>query len=108
VLDKRIRMLDPKRHVEQDFAGRDAARPGSRSVDVETHLLVARTTKSLLLGTFSDLSADVGNTVRPSREAVDLIEEPRRDPRREEPHALYRARQIFTLQSRLRAETVPK
>jgi hypothetical protein len=66
VLDERVRMLDSKRHIEQDFAGRDAARPASRSLDVEAHLLVARTTKSLLLGTFSDLSTDVGGTVRPS------------------------------------------
>jgi hypothetical protein len=99
-------MLDSKRHIEQDFAGRDAARPASRSLDVEAHLLVARTTKSLLLGTFSDLSADVGGTVRPSGEAVDLIEEPHRDPRREEPHRFHRAQQIVTPQSRLRAETV--
>jgi len=66
MLDERVRMLDSKRHIEQDFAGRDAARPASRSLDVEAPLLVARTTKALLLGTFSDLSTDVGGTVRPS------------------------------------------
>jgi hypothetical protein len=54
VLEERVRVVDPERDVEQDFAGRDAARPASRSSDVEADLLVAWPTKSLLLGMFSE------------------------------------------------------
>lgn len=107
MLEERAWMFDPERDVEQHLASRNAPRPASRSLDVESHLLVTRTTKSLLLGTFSDRAADLGGAVRPSREAVDLVEEPHRDPRREEPHDLNRARQTVTRPSRLRAETVP-
>ena len=99
-------MFDSERDVEQHLAGRAAAWPASGSLDVKAHLFVARTTKSLLFGMLSDRAADIGGTVRPSRKAVDLVENPHRDPRREEPHALNRARQSVTRQSRLRAETV--
>lgn len=80
-------MFDPERDVEQHPARRDAPRPASRSLDVEPHLLITRTRKSLLLGMFSDRAADLGDPVRPSRMAVDLVKEPHREPRREEPHA---------------------
>jgi hypothetical protein len=104
--DEGIRVLDAERDVEQDLAGRDPARPASRSLDVDAYLFVARTTKSLLLGSFSDRPADVGGRVRPSRQALDLVEEPQGDPRREESHGLNRAGQTVTCRSRLRAETV--
>ena len=107
MLEERARMFDPERDVEQHLAGRDAPRPASCALDVESDLLVARATKSLLLGTFSDRAADVGGTVRPRREAVDLVEESHRDPRCEESHGRNRARRTVTRQSRLRAETVP-
>jgi hypothetical protein len=100
-------MFDSERDVEQHFAGRDAARPAARSLDVEAHLLVARTTKALLFGMFSDRATDVGGAIRPRGETVDLVEKPHREPRREEPHGLNAARQTVTRQSRLRAETVP-
>jgi hypothetical protein len=99
-------MLDPECDVEEDFAGRDASWPAPRSLDMEADLLVTRSTKSLLLGTLSDRAADVGGTLRPSRKAVDLVEKPHRDPRREEPHELNRARRTVTGRSRNRAETV--
>jgi hypothetical protein len=64
VREERVWMVDSKRDVEQDFAGRDTLRPAARSVDMESHLLVARTTKALLLGTFSDRTTDLRGAVR--------------------------------------------
>jgi hypothetical protein len=75
---------------------------------VEPYLLVARPAKALLLGTFSDRAADVGRAERPVGEAVDLVEQPHRDPWREEAHVANGARRPVTRPSRLRAETVPK
>jgi hypothetical protein len=97
-------MFDPERDVQQHLAGRNPPRPATGPLDVESHLLVARTPKPLLFGMFSDLATDVGNAVRPSREAVDLIEETHRDPRREEPHELT----MHDKKSRVRHGFVPK
>lgn len=67
-------MVEPERDVEQDFACRHAAWPASRSLNVKAHLFVARTPKPLLFGMFSDPATDIGSPVRPSCEAVDLVE----------------------------------
>jgi hypothetical protein len=106
VRDERIGMVDSESDVEQNFTGRDTSRPAACAENVLPHLLVARATKSLLFGPFSDHATDVGGAVRPGGEAIDLVDEPQWEPRREEPHGTNRADETVTRQSRLRAETV--
>jgi hypothetical protein len=73
---------------------------------VQAHLLVARTTKALFLGTFSDRAADLGDTVGASRETVDLVQQRDRNARRELAHDPNGASGNVASQSRLRAEIV--
>jgi hypothetical protein len=106
VLDERVGMVDAEGDVEQHFAGGHTPRSATSSPDVLAHLFIAWATKTLLFGPFSDHATDVGDALRGSGKAVDLLEEPPGDPRSEEPHASNRADGCVTRQSRLRAETV--
>jgi hypothetical protein len=80
-------MADAEGDVEEDLAGREASRAAARLFHEQSHLLVARAAKAQLIGTFSNRAADVSSSKRLFGEPVDLVPEPNRDPRREEPHA---------------------
>jgi hypothetical protein len=105
-LEERLWVVEPEADLEQHLARRDPTRTPPCFADVETDLLVARTTKSLLFGMFADRAADVCGPIGSEREPVDLVEEPDRDARREEAHEPYGAGETVTRVSRLRAETV--
>ena len=89
-------MPNAQGHVEEDFACGYSPRPAARFTYEEPDLLVARATKAQLLGRFSDGAADLCRPVRPYRQALDLVEEPKRDPRREEAHDADGARREVT------------
>jgi len=72
-LDERIWVLESECHVEQYLRRRNAPRPTLRLAHVDAHLLIARAAKALVFGAFADRSTDVGRTVAPPREAVDLV-----------------------------------
>ena len=86
MLDESVGVMDAKRHLEQHLTRRDSPRPPTRVAHEHAHLLVARPTKALLFGTFSDGPADVRGPLGLLGEPRDLIKEPSRDARREEAH----------------------
>jgi hypothetical protein len=87
VVQEGVRRANAEGNVEEHLTGGDAPGTPPGFIHEQSHLLVARSAKAQLIGTFSDDSADVSRAKGTTREPVDLVPESNRDPWREEAHA---------------------